>query len=70
MTPLAALLHRIGWTAAEFQRRSGLRWGRVRPWIEGKNSKGNPPVSGPPADVLAWLERVADAVEREAVPRV
>ena len=62
MTPTAALLARIGWTGPELARRMGADYARVRWWVSGTNSRGNP--SKPPEDVLAWLARVAEAVER------
>lgn len=62
MTPLNALLDRIGWTLPEMTRRFGLTRAVTRPWADGHNSRGNP--SHAPADVLAKLERVAVAVER------
>lgn len=66
MTPLALLLVRIGWSTAELSRRTGVGYSRVRCWETGENTRGNP-VPTPP-EVLAWLEQVADAVEREGVP--
>ena len=66
MTPTAALLARIGWTTAELSRRLRIGYSRARCWETGENTRGNP-VPTPP-EVLAWLEQVADALEREGVP--
>ena len=67
MTPAATLLSRIGWTAPEMTRRLGMTRAQTWPWIVGKNTRGN--AVEPPAAVVAWLERVALAVEREGVPK-
>lgn len=64
---LPALLDRIGWTVPTLARRLGLSAQAVYCWHRGMNARGNP--AQPPADVLAWLERVALAVERETPPR-
>ena len=67
MTPLALLLVRIGWSTAELSRRTGVGYSRVQCWRTGENTRGNPVTTTPP-ELLAWLEQVADAVEREGVP--
>ena len=48
-------LRRIGWSAAELARRTGYTDRTIRRWIAGDTS--------PPADLLAWLSRLAAAVK-------
>lgn len=62
MTPLARLLLRIGWKNAELARRIGRSADTVDGWASGKLNARGKPTPTPPA-VLAWLERVARAVE-------
>lgn len=66
MTPTAALLRRIGWKAPELARRLGCGYGRAHGWATDRNTRGNSYET--PTEVLAWLERVARAVEREPAP--
>ena len=63
---LPALLARIGWSNAELQRRTGYSKTTVEAWRRGVNRHGSP--YAPPADVLAWLQRVADAIDAEPAP--
>lgn len=67
MTPTAALLARIGWTASEAARRLGRSETVVRGWVHDRSTRGNP--SAPPPPVLAWLAALADAIDRNPPPR-
>lgn len=66
MTPLSAILARIGWTVPHLAGRLGLPHQTVYRWHSGRNTRGNP--CSAPADVIAWLERVAAAIEAEPPP--
>ena len=59
---LVDLLARVGWSGTELARRLGVGLSTVYAWQRGINSRGNP--SQPPERVLAWLERVAKAIEK------
>jgi transcriptional regulator with XRE-family HTH domain len=56
MTPLAALLARIGWTTGELAGRLDVSPDTTRQWASGRRT--------PPPDVMLQLEPVARAVER------
>jgi len=64
MTPLPALLARIGWTQAELARRVGKSPETVGQWMRATLTRHGTPVRTPP-DVLAWLHKVAERVESE-----
>lgn len=67
MTPLARLLDRIGWSVPHLAGRLGLTQQAVYRWHCGRNTRGNPCAA--PAEVVAWLERVADRIDAEPAPR-
>jgi transcriptional regulator with XRE-family HTH domain len=54
VTPLAALLARIGWSTGELAARLDVSPDAARHWASGRRE--------PPPSVLAWLEDIADAV--------
>jgi hypothetical protein len=56
MTPLAAMLARIGWTTGELARRVGVAESTTRSWASGRRAC--------PQSVLFWVGAVARAVER------
>ena len=66
MTPIAALLSRIGWSARELSRRTGIPQHRIGRWVTGVNARGNPCQA--PGDVLRYLRAVADAIEGVKLP--
>lgn len=57
---LPHLLTRIGWPQTELADRLGVNRRTVRRWTAGQNET--------PAAVLAWLARVADAVDAMPPP--
>lgn len=61
MTPTDTNLAMIGWSRRELARRLGVPSRTVHNWWK--------PGAAPPADVVEWLERVADAVEQLEPPR-
>ena len=61
MTPLRALRGRLGWSVPEIAARLGVARQTVYAWDVGRNRRGHP--CSAPADVMAWLERAARAVE-------
>ena len=65
-TDLAALLSRIGWSARELSRRTGIPQHRIGRWVTGVNARGNPCQA--PDDVLRYLRAVADAIEGVKLP--
>jgi transcriptional regulator with XRE-family HTH domain len=56
VTPLAALLARIGWTTGELAARLDISPDTTRSWANGRRST--------PLSVLAWLADVAAAVTK------
>jgi hypothetical protein len=60
MTTLSAPLSRIGWTTGELSRRLRIAPETTTHWASGRRA--------PPPAVLAWLERVARAVEGVGPP--
>ena len=59
-------LDRIGWAVPHFACRLGISVTLAYGWHRGRNTRGNPTQC--PAPVLAWLERVAMAIERVTPP--
>ena len=66
MTPLSQILPRIGWTVPELARRVGVSAEWAYRWHAGKNARGNPCET--PADVLAWLTKVEQAIAKTTPP--
>jgi transcriptional regulator with XRE-family HTH domain len=58
VTPLAALLARIGWTTGELAARLDISRHTTGQWATGRR--------GAPLSVLAWLADIADAVDSVA----
>lgn len=55
MTPIAALLARIGWPSSELAGRLGVADATVRHWVSGRRE--------PPPSVIERVALVADAVD-------
>ena len=67
MTPLRHALARIGWSAPELARRLGESPHTVSSWVYATRSRHGTPTQTP-ADVMTWVQRVAEAVEGVAWP--
>ena len=61
-TPFAALLARLRWSRPRAAAHLRISPSTARYWAAGRNSRGNPCEA--PAEAVARLQRVAEAVER------
>jgi DNA-binding transcriptional regulator YiaG len=61
MTDFPHLRARIGWSIVECATRLNVSRRTAQCWEYGASSRGNP--AAPPSDTLAYLARVAKAVE-------
>ena len=67
MTLFAAALARLDWSVPAFARRFGTSPTLAYGWHRGRNTRGNPCEA--PADAMAWLARIARAIEAVPSPR-
>ena len=54
-------LDRLGGSARTFARMSGIKHSTARVWVRGHDARGKPRPA--PPEVLAWLDRVWDALQ-------